>query len=261
MPAADLVVYGGTVATEYGVFKATVVVRDGRVAALLDADDRGPDADEKIDASGKLVIPAGVDAHCHFDEPSTTETREGFETGTRSAAAGGVTTVLEHPISLPPPKDAETFAAKARHGQDPQRDGFRPVGRAHSGVDRAHPEQCTRWARWRSKAFMSEAGARLPDGRRRRIPAGHAARGPARRHHRGPRRRRGADELLHASARGAGRRDPRAIAKGRPPIAEFEAIQRAIMLAQHAGARLHIVHMSIPEGADLVEAARRRVCR
>jgi len=54
----------------------------------------------------------------------------------------------------------------------------------------------------------------------------------------------------------AGRRDPRAIAEGRPPIAEYEAIQRAIVLARYARARLHIVHMSIPEGADLIQAAK-----
>jgi len=112
MAKADLVVYGGKIATEYGVFDGTVVIRDGRIAALEDADSRGPDADEKIDASGKIVIPGCVDAHCHFDEPSVEETREGFECGTRSAAAGGVTTVLEHPISVPPPKNAATFAAK-----------------------------------------------------------------------------------------------------------------------------------------------------
>src|SRR5260370_29795434 len=54
-----------------------------------------------------------------------------------------------------------------------------------------------------------------------------------------------------------GRVDPRAIAEGRPPIAEYEAMQRAIVLARHADSRLHFVHMSIPEGADLVQASRR----
>ena len=59
----------------------------------------------------------------------------------------------------------------------------------------------------------------------------------------------------------AGRQDPRAIAEGRPPIAEYEAMQRAIVLARHAKARLHIVHMSIPEGADLIQTARRNGVR
>ncbi|MBV8716874.1 MAG: allantoinase AllB [Chloroflexi bacterium] len=255
MPPADLVVYGGTVATEYGAFKATVVIREGRVVALTDPDDRGPDADEKIDAQGKLVIPGGVDAHCHFDEPAPWETREGFECGTRAAAAGGVTTVLEHPISVPPPKDAATFAAK------------RDLAGARSVTDfglwgALIPESIEHIPEMHAlgavafKAFMSEAGADYPMVDDGQLLAGMQQAAPL-----------GAIVGVHAEGEAltsyytrslevAGRRDPRAIAEGRPPIAELEAIQRAITLAQHAGARLHIVHMSIPEGADLIHAAR-----
>src|SRR5262249_2208445 len=100
VPAADLVVHGGKVATDYGVFDATVVIRAGRIAALEDANSRVPDATARIDARGKIVIPGCVDAHCHFNEPRPGESREGFESGTRSAAAGGVTTVLEHPVCV-----------------------------------------------------------------------------------------------------------------------------------------------------------------
>src|SRR3954469_7305786 len=112
MTAADLVVHGGRVATDYSVFDATIVVRDGKIAAIEHADSRGPDAAHKIDARGKLVVPGCIDPHLHAEEPSPRSEREGFETATRASAAGGVTTVLEHPISVPPPKDAATYAAK-----------------------------------------------------------------------------------------------------------------------------------------------------
>src|SRR6266851_3861316 len=144
MSKADLVVYGGKIATEYGVFDGTVVIRDGRIAALEDPDSRGPDAEEKIDTRGKIVIPGCVDAHCHFDEPSVEETREGFECGTRSAAAGGVTTVLEHPISIPPPRDSETFLAK------------KALAKARSVIDFGL------WGALAFKGFMSAAGADYP---------------------------------------------------------------------------------------------------
>src|SRR5258708_25025684 len=161
MTKADLVVYGGKIATDYGVFDGTVVIRDGRISALEDADSRGPDAEEKIDAHGKIVIPGCVDAHCHFDEPSIEESREGFETGTRSAAAGGVTTVLEHPISVPPPKDAATFSAK------------RDMAKARSVTDfglwgALIPESIEHLAEMHDlgavafKGFMSAAGANYP---------------------------------------------------------------------------------------------------
>ena len=67
MPEFDLVVRGGTVATAADTFRADVGVRDGRVAALADG---LPAGREEIDASGRLVLPGGVDAHCHLDQPT-----------------------------------------------------------------------------------------------------------------------------------------------------------------------------------------------
>src|SRR5712692_1487117 len=255
MAKADLVVYGGKIATEYGVFDGTVVIRDGRIAALEDPDSRGPDAEEKIDARGKIVIPGCVDAHCHFDEPSVEETREGFECGTRSAAAGGVTTVLEHPISIPPPKDAATFAAKRDMAKARSVTDFGLWGSLIPDSIEHIPEMHALGA-VAFKAFMSAAGADYPMVDDGQLLAGMQQASPL-----------GAIIGVHAEGEGltswfttnlekAGRRDPRAIAEGRPPIAELEAIQRAIVLAQYANARLHIVHMSIPDGADLIHAAR-----
>jgi allantoinase len=256
MSKADLVVYGGKIATDYGVFDGTVVVRNGRIAALEDPDSLGPEAEEKIDARGKIVIPGCVDAHCHFDEPSTEETREGFECGTRSAAAGGVTTVLEHPISVPPPKDAATFASK------------RDMAKARSVTDFGlwgalipesieHLPEMHELGAVAFKGFMSAAGADYPMVDDGDLLAGMKIAS-----------RIGALIGVHAEGESLttyftdhlareGRVDPRAIAEGRPPIAEYEAMQRAIVLARHSNSRLHFVHMSIPEGADLVQASRR----
>jgi allantoinase len=255
MTAADLVVYGGKIATDYGVFDGTIVVRDGRISALEDADSRGPDAHEKIDATGKLVIPGCVDAHCHFDEPTTGETREGFESGTKSAAAGGVTTVLEHPLSLPPPADAQTFLAKKALALSQSVVDVGLWGALIPGSI-AHLAEMHALGAVAFKGFMSAAGAEYPMVEDGDLLAGLEAAQPL-----------GALIGVHAEGEAltkhftdqleqAGRRDPRAIAEGRPPIAEYEAIQRAIVLARYARARLHIVHMSIPEGADLIQAAK-----
>src|SRR5260370_5283613 len=223
MAKADLVVYGGKIATEYGVFDGTVVIRDGRIAALEDADSRGPDADEKIDASGKIVIPGCVDAHCHFDEPSVEEAREGFECGTRSAAAGGVTTVYEHAISVPPPKDAATFAAK------------RDMAKARSVTDFGlwgalipesieHLPEMHELGAVAFKGFMSAAGADYPMVEDGDLLAGMKIAS-----------RLGALIGVHAEGESLttyftdhlaseGRGDPRAIADRRPPIACVEAL-------------------------------------
>ena len=89
----DLVIRGGTVATASDEFRADIGIRDGRVVALAADLPRGG---EEIDATGKLVLPGGVDAHCHFDQPTSDGSRmaDDFATGPLSAAFGGTTTVI-----------------------------------------------------------------------------------------------------------------------------------------------------------------------
>jgi dihydropyrimidinase len=65
---ADLIVHGGTVVNAGGSAPATVVVRDGRVAAVLAADAPVPAHRRAIDATGRLVLPGGVDPHCHIGQ-------------------------------------------------------------------------------------------------------------------------------------------------------------------------------------------------
>ena len=97
-------------ATDYGVFAADVVIEDGRVAAIAEQADRSG-ADELIDASGLVVLPGAIDMHAHFEDPGHTE-REDFTTGTMSAAAGGMTTVIEHPLTYPPVTTAQLYREK-----------------------------------------------------------------------------------------------------------------------------------------------------
>jgi dihydropyrimidinase len=92
-PEFDLVVRGGTVATAADFFAADLGVRNGRIVAIGAALGRGR---EEIDASGKWVLPGGVDAHCHIDQPSSDGTvcADDFRSGTIAAACGGTTTIV-----------------------------------------------------------------------------------------------------------------------------------------------------------------------
>ena len=89
----DLVIRGGTIVTAADVGRSDIGVKDGRIVALAD---NLPRAASEIDASGLLVLPGGIDSHVHFDQPMGPGIvmADGFESGTRSAAAGGNTTVL-----------------------------------------------------------------------------------------------------------------------------------------------------------------------
>jgi dihydropyrimidinase len=93
MDEFDLVIRGGTVVTAADTFRADVGVRGGRIVAVgLDL----PKGVRDIDAEGLLVMPGGIDSHVHLAQPAFggPAMADGFESGTRSAIAGGNTTVI-----------------------------------------------------------------------------------------------------------------------------------------------------------------------
>lgn len=90
----DVIITGGTVVNAADTQKADIGIKDGRVVAL--AETLTGSAARTIDASGRYVLPGGVDSHCHIEQPSSGggQNAESWESGTRSAACGGTTTVI-----------------------------------------------------------------------------------------------------------------------------------------------------------------------
>jgi dihydropyrimidinase len=91
----DLIVRNANVATAADLFRCDIGITGGRITALGESLPAGPNTRE-IDAAGRFVTPGGVDSHCHIDQPMLPPVRmaDDFETGTRSAACGGTTTVI-----------------------------------------------------------------------------------------------------------------------------------------------------------------------
>ena len=87
-------------------------VEDGVVTRVAETVRDGA-VDETVDANGALVLPGAVDVHVHFREPGATH-KEDWRSGSRSAAAGGVTTVVDQPNTDPPTVDGEAFDQKRR---------------------------------------------------------------------------------------------------------------------------------------------------
>jgi allantoinase len=251
----ETAIVGGVVVTLSGVFPATVTIAGGRVAALMDPQER-PNADEVIEARDRLILPGCIDAHVHFNEPGRTHW-EGFETGTRSAAAGGVTTVIEMPLNAnPPTTDAQAFRAKYDAiNRKAAVDYALWGGLVTDNVDALEELHRTGVAGF--KAFMTDTGtefARADDGvlwdGMHRIAAWDGLVGVHCEN----------NDLtirLRAHLERAGRREMRDWAASRPPAAEVEAVQRALELARAAGCRLHVVHLSLPEGGARIASARR----
>src|SRR6266511_556703 len=94
-----------------GVGPASIHVKDGRIERLGPFDDAPRDV---VDYRDLIIMPGIVDSHVHVNEPGRTEW-EGFETATRAAAAGGITTIVDMPLnSIPPTTSIDALLAKAQ---------------------------------------------------------------------------------------------------------------------------------------------------
>ena len=112
---------GGLVITAAEEVHADVLIEGGRIVALAahgSDDRRGWTADRVIDATGKYVIPGGVDAHTHMEMPfGGTFASDTFETGTRAAAWGGTTTIVDFAIQSVGGSAARGARRLARQGR------------------------------------------------------------------------------------------------------------------------------------------------
>jgi dihydroorotase len=249
----DLVVRHGLVVSHDRSARLDLAVRDGRVVEVGERVGAGA---EEIDATGLVVVPGLVDVHVHLREPGMTE-KEDFFSGTRAAAAGGVTTVVDMPNTVPPVATAEIFAAKLAAVAPKAHVDFGLYGML--GQDNADEiADLARLGAMGLKVFMGRTTGDNPcpddaaifTGLSRARDAGlvvgaHAENDKVLR-------------LLANELRAAGRTDPIAHLESRPSFVEEEAVARFITLARGAGARAHIHHLSTAAGLDLVNAARLR---
>ncbi|MCU0672581.1 MAG: dihydroorotase [Myxococcota bacterium] len=111
----DLLLRGGTLVTPSGVATGDVGILHGRIADLGALD--GADAEQVVDCRGLHVLPGLVDSQVHFREPGL-EHKEDLGTGTAAAALGGITAIFEMPNTKPNTDTAERLADKVRRGEE-----------------------------------------------------------------------------------------------------------------------------------------------
>jgi dihydroorotase len=105
----DLLIKDGNVYTPIGAIKCNLAIDDGRIVSLA-SEGNSPKADKIIDCNGKLVLPGIIDPHVHFRDPGYTH-KEDYVTGSRAAAAGGITMAMDQPNTNPVPNTIERFEA------------------------------------------------------------------------------------------------------------------------------------------------------
>jgi dihydroorotase len=128
-PRYDLVVRSRAIVADGGQFAGAIAVHDGRIAALLGPGER-VEAARVVDVGTHEVIPGLVDTHAHFRDPGYTH-KEDIESGTRAAAAGGVTTVFDMPNVDPVTNTADRLRA---HLENAARKTIIDIGHNASGV-------------------------------------------------------------------------------------------------------------------------------
>ncbi|HEX7472796.1 MAG TPA: dihydropyrimidinase [Candidatus Limnocylindrales bacterium] len=254
----------GTVVTASGSYVADVLV-DGETIAAVGRDlgsaggSAGPSVDESIDARGKYVIPGAIDVHTHMELPfGGTFAKDTFATGTRAAAFGGTTTIVDFAVqsrgkSLREGLDA--WHAKAE-GNAVVDYGFHMIMSDVNDATLAEMDTLVAEGVPDFKLFTAYPGVFFSDdgaifrAMQRTAKNGglimiHAENAPA-------------IDVVAADMVAAGTTDPIGHGLARYPIFEGEATNRAIRLAEAAGVPVYIVHLSAREALDEVRAARDR---
>ena len=250
---AELRITNCQMVVPHGVVRGGVAIAAGRIVAIA-AGDGLPPARETLDGRGRHLLPGLVDGHVHFREPGLTQ-KEDFETGSRAAVRGGVTTVLDMPNTLPPVETAAILSDKAALLA---RRSLVDYGLIAVITDRnlGRIEELAEAGAIAYKIFMGPTTGDLPspdDGQIAEALAAIARTGlPIGVHAENP------EIVAAATARlkAAGRTDALAHAEARPVLAEAESIQRMIFFARMTGARLHIFHMSCGAGVELIRRAK-----
>jgi len=257
-----ILIKNGTVVSSTGSYSADVLIDGETIAAVIAPGDRSlgdleASAEKVIDAAGKYVIPGGVDVHTHMELPfGGTFASDTFETGTRAAAWGGTTTIIDFAVQKQGERVQDSLAAwhAKADGECAIDYGFHQIiggvdDESLKAMDELVAEGITSF-----KLFMAYPGVFYSDdGQVLRAMQTAANNGSTIMMH----AENGiAIDVLVQQALAAGNTDPKYHGLTRPWETEAEATNRAIMLAKMTGTPLYIVHMSAKQAVKVVQDAR-----
>ena len=252
MPDVDTVIKNGKITTPYGIIQAGVAIDDGKIL-MIAKNSHLPRASQTLDAEGNFLLPGVIDGHLHGEDPGFPQ-REDFESATRAAVGGGVTTVIDHPLSIPVPKTVELLSQKRDICKSKAFVDFGLHGPLMPDIIK-DLERIWNFGVTAVKAFICSSEPDYPatyegellDALKKLEPINglciiHAENDPLLR-------------FRTKQLQQAGRSDWIAHADSRPPIVELIAIRTVLSLLEHTGATGMIAHTSIPEGVkEIIQA-------
>src|SRR5438105_9983199 len=255
--AFDTIIANGTVVTASDTYQADIALQDGKIAAIGTNMPRDS-ARQVLNAGKKLIFPGGIDVHTHLDMPfAGTTSSDDFETGSRAAAFGGTTTLIDFAIQYKGQSLRTAFDAWMQKASKAVSDyGLHCIVTDFHDAQFEEMPQLVREGITTFKLFMAYPGVFMLDdatifkalraaARHGALICMHAENG-------------GAIDVIVQQALAEGKRAPKYHALTRPTTAEAEATGRAIALAEMAGAPVYIVHLSCNEALEKVREARDR---
>src|SRR4030088_75546 len=254
----DTIIVNGRVATATDTYTSDVAINEGKISAVghhLPRDNAG----KVIDAACLLLLPGGIDVHTHLDMPfGGTTSSDDFETGTRAAAFGGTTTLIDFAIQAKGTKMREALDTwwKKADGRASIDYGLHMIvtDLGEAGLEDMDSLVAEGVASF--KLFMAYPGVLMVDdatifqalgrtGKNGALICMHAENG-------------GVIDVIVRRALAQGKTAPIYHALTRPATAEAEAVHRAIAMAEIAGVPVYIVHLSSEDALNQVREARDR---
>lgn len=231
---------------------ADVLMEDGKIKEIA-KDIAAGDADV-YDVSGKLVTPGLIDLHVHFREPGQ-EAKEDFESGSKAAVAGGFTTVATMPNTKPVVDSAALVRSLKKRAEDVAHCHVEIIGAVTKGQEGKELAELGDMIEAGAVAF-SDDGHFDPSAKVLlnaydylhpfdKVIINHEEE----------------TSLVEDGVMNEGHRSAMLGMKGRPAVAEDIAVARDVLLAEYAGARVHVAHMSSARAVDIVRQAKKRGVR
>ena len=254
----DLVIKSDKVFIDGRLIDCWIGVKDGIISTISK---EKLTAEKIIDAKGKIVLPGTVDPHVHIRAPGHDE-RETFESGTKDAASGGVTTVIEMPISTPPPHSPELVQRRMDIASQEVVVDIAFFGAA--GTDCLEDIiPCAKSGIVAFKTFLHEA----PPGRKEEFIGLTAPNTGDQYELMEKVAKTGIMIGFHAEnndminkniarLRSEGKTSPLYHGRSRPPVVEIETVAKILLFAEKIGTKVEICHISTPEVVELVNRAK-----
>lgn len=258
----DLLVTGGTIVTPDGSIQGDLGVAEGRIVGVYAAGTASPASAERVDATGRHILPGGIDAHVHTRAPARPD-RETWQSGTSAAARSGITAIIEMPMSNPPGSTAGVIRDRLAAAEGSCHVDYAMYGGGGWQDERAIREQADEGIvgykilshgppAGREHEFIglfAESNAELYGSLREiaktGLPAAVHAEDASLLH------------LVESEVRAAHQGDPRDHARARPVWIEEVSIATLLILARETGARLHLPHIGSAAALRAASGARR----